>query len=400
MNPVSSKSPGVRVLHVPASLAGWGACALLAGAGAWAASEKLADHLLWYGALTLCLMAAFSLLTLTIGALWIRRELMHMINKPPQPLIMECGIESLLPDCVPGSQFWPPVSVATSWHEPCMVRQRHHHGHEYAEPAARGWHESIKREIRIEDPARMTTVTFESITAGPVMVLPAKKCVVGGLLELPMLRGDSQPVAGAMRHGDPLDLREYQEGDSARRIVWRIVAQTGGAKYVTRTPEESATVSRAYFFLSAAGDESGAELARCIVEEEHSASWWLAAAGANGNAASGMNRQEALALVCRSIAGQHQSVEELAQDLGKFKAELQRRAPGAVLVIAGQPEVVSTSWTARVKLTAKLLRELSPVMVVARPAGALPQSAAVFEDDFSAVWEVELAAPGGAEAVS
>ena len=394
MNLSRAGGPAVRIAHFPAALATWLGCMGLAILGAWAAFQRLADHLLWYGALTLCFMAALSLVSIGAGALWVWSRLRRGHAFPRELLVMECGQEARLPGEIPVSPLWPPVTCEVRWTEPVMRGTRHQRGRSLATPVARGWHDRIQRDLRIEDPVGLLSLSFKTAEAGAVMVLPARRSWQGDWSELPLLRGETLAAPGALRQGDPFDLRDYRDGDSARRIIWRIVARTGGEKFVIRTPEEAATMTRACFFLAAENDEAGAELARCLVEEsDNSSPWWLMTAGTDGDLAGGGDHERALALICRSAAAQTQDDGVLAQDLEKFRAEVLRQVPGAVVVVAGQPAEGRSSWISKVKLAARILQEHSPMLLVGRAAGASPLTQCEFEGDFSRVWEIEMISP-------
>lgn len=80
--------------------------------------------------------------------------------------------------------------------------------------------------------------------------------------------GDLSAVRGAPE-GDRIDIREYCHGDSARFILWKVIARTGGRRTYVRTPEisEAERPDIGVFFIAGDNDDASAELARYIVEE-------------------------------------------------------------------------------------------------------------------------------------
>jgi uncharacterized protein (DUF58 family) len=54
--------------------------------------------------------------------------------------------------------------------------------------------------------------------------------------------------------GDMIEMREFQEGDSARLILWKVLAKTGGQRKMVRT-EERVESHRTAIYLFASGPE-------------------------------------------------------------------------------------------------------------------------------------------------
>ena len=259
------------------------------------------DHILfWSGASGVCLIGVLSLLSLS-GALWIR---LLSSNHKQDTAPVDCAGSSGNPHetkfTLKAARWMPWLHIEGAWAEFSNVMAVFDgYGEEAVVVTHRGHSETLTRVLRVQDCLGLTAVTFQLPTVvSSVTILPHKiKYVSDSDLPLATQTGD-EPMLGGVADGDRVDIRQYQLGDSARHILWRLVARTGGQKIYVRTPEPVAQSVRAIFLVAGAGDYGNAELARYLVEEFLSPGSWIF--GTSRSDVPTQDRHEALRLIAAS----------------------------------------------------------------------------------------------------
>jgi len=259
------------------------------------------DHvLLWAGASGFCLVGVMSVLSLT-GVVWIR-----LFSSRPGPLTVtvDCsGHDGDLRETgyiLKGARWAPFLQVEGAWKEfPDISAAYDGYGVERIHGTRRGKSENLTRVLRVGDFLGLTAVIFQlPAVRSVVTILPHKIEVVKGFdLPLATQTGDD-PMAGGAADGDRVDIRQYQLGDSARHILWTLVARTGGEKLYVRIPEPVAQSVTALFLVAGEGDDGSAEFARFLVDDKLPTGSWIL--GTSRSDTPTQDRFEALRLIAES----------------------------------------------------------------------------------------------------
>jgi hypothetical protein len=157
--------------------------------------------------------------------------------------------------------------------------------------------------------------------------------------------GDGKEDLSGRAAGDLTDSRNYQMGDSARRIIWSVVARMGGLeqagnKVLVRTEERVTNPKVAIFFLAGgSNDENAASFARASIEKGLLGKDWIF--GASGTGAKSFENNCEKALEALAATGTRTCITDGINDLKSFSATVAKAGICNLSIIA-DAEVVRT----------------------------------------------------------
>jgi hypothetical protein len=128
---------------------------------------------------------------------------------------------------------------------------------------------SVTRRVRFEDWLGLWIWEFEKTDSVPLCIEPARVPPVGQAPHIHHENGQGEEGEGSA-DGDLLEFRTYQQGDSANRIMWKLLDRTGNL--YSRKPEKSGSALVGIFLVCATGDEPAAELAWYATNKEEARS--------------------------------------------------------------------------------------------------------------------------------
>jgi hypothetical protein len=121
----------------------------------------------------------------------------------------------------------------------------------------------LRRVVKVGDRFGLFRLAIEQTLPVQIVVLPRKKnykraSFVGSATDL-----DMRPDLSGAAEGDLIETRQYQEGESAKNMLWKVAARTGGQRLMVRT-EERVTGGKValYFMATGRGDDAAAEFIR------------------------------------------------------------------------------------------------------------------------------------------
>jgi hypothetical protein len=335
----ATSNNGIVVRGVPGMLASFIIAAALICYGANHARTVWADHVIWYALLVMGFLIFVSAcgFVFALSRLWLALRMSPSQNS--DPLVLECGRLCSTRDRASVRADRSLLSgVTCRWMIPALGEVKLQDGLQVFMPRERGCSSHLVRQFIVQDLLELFKLTLTHDTEKQILIIPA----AARLSKCPQLprqtSGDSQSSAAGNPVGDLLDIRDYREGEPARRIIWRVVAKTSGARYVTRTAEDASSPGRAYFFLPGNEDESGAELARIIVEGRlDSEPWWFACAGSKGLLAGDQQKKDALEWIARSAEYRHAAEALIDGEVASWLTTARQRGVGALVLLVGQP---------------------------------------------------------------
>lgn len=137
---------------------------------------------------------------------------------------------------------------------------------------------SLKRKVLVSDPLGMFVLSVVSPVRIPEIFVKTAE------FEGPSpnrLRSIAETVgakasASGIPQGDRVEMREYQEGDSTRLILWKVFAKTGGQRKMVRTEERvESQRSAMYLFASGPEDERAASFVKHYLRQKQLVGDWV-----------------------------------------------------------------------------------------------------------------------------
>lgn len=278
------------------------------------------DHiLLWTGATGLTLIGLLALVTMGSGFCV---RLYAPGSSPPLPRL-ECSTEPQLTNFrLPILRALPWLRAQGSWEgfeSSQIVVKYDDQGQESVLISRRGYADSLTRRIELADCLGLTSVTVELPRLHRDVIFFPGQCGVVDKSEIPTLLGyGDECVAIGEPDGDRVEIREYQQGDPTRYILWKIVARTGGRKLYVRTPEVVGGGNIAIFFWAGSNDDGSAELLRYMLDHVLKPDTWIFGSSESPDVA--FARDPALLLLAKS--GCHTPGRDICQCFKKFIQQL------------------------------------------------------------------------------
>jgi len=134
----------------------------------------------------------------------------------------------------------------------------------------------LRRIVRVGDRLGLFSLSLERTSPAQIVVSPRKTnykraSFVGSATDL-----DMRPDLSGAAEGDLIETRQYQEGESAKNMLWKVAARTGGQRLIVRT-EERVTGGKValYFLASGPGDDAAAEFVRFFTGQNGPAKDWI-----------------------------------------------------------------------------------------------------------------------------
>lgn len=211
---------------------------------------------------------------------------------------------------------------------------------------------TIRRLVCVGD--RLGLFRFAVAQSLPVriVVLPRKTnfkraALSGGASDLEM-----RPDLSGLAEGDLTETRQYQEGESAKNILWKVAARSGGQRLIVRTEERITGGKVALYFLATGpGDDVAAEFVRYFTERSGPATDWIV--GVSGDRKTYQPGKRSQALEALAMTG---SVAEC--DWKGLEHFASRQAPSfgvrvATVVVGGELGENSRAFVSQVAAKAK-----------------------------------------------
>ena len=135
---------------------------------------------------------------------------------------------------------------------------------------------NVTRVVTISDPFGLFSFTARGVCHAEIHVAPKRED-----FSAPKIRSIADSInAKASQTGSPegdrMEMREFQEGDSIRHMLWKVLAKTGGQRKMVRV-EEKVEAQRAtlYFIASGVGDDRAASFAQLFLSQKSISEDWI-----------------------------------------------------------------------------------------------------------------------------
>jgi hypothetical protein len=139
----------------------------------------------------------------------------------------------------------------------------------------------LRRLVVVSDHLGLFRFAIEQVAPSRILVIPRRRSFQRLNLDGAASDLDMRPDLSGAREGDFIETRQYQEGESAKNMLWKVAARTGGQRLIVRT-EERITGSKVaiYFLATGEGDDVAAEFVRSFTEKNgHGFDWILGVSG-------------------------------------------------------------------------------------------------------------------------
>ncbi len=155
--------------------------------------------------------------------------------------------------------------------------------------------QTLRRLFGVGDRLGLFRFAIAQILPARILVPPRKTnfkraALSGGPSDL-----DMRPDLSGAQEGDLIETRQYQEGESAKNILWKVAARTGGQRLIVRTEERiSGSKTALYFLATGPGDDVAAEFVRYFIEQSGRATDWVLGVSGNRKAYQPNKKSQAL----------------------------------------------------------------------------------------------------------
>jgi len=230
-------------------------------------SRDQADYLLHPAALGAVGLVAVCALSVTLGALVLRRKLRRAEAGVPET--METLVTTHTEFRCPRFAAWPLIDVNMRWAEPSGVTVELTPARgafaESVTPRQRGRHARVVRVFTVEDVFGLAAVRFRVAWEQPFAIAPAS-ATTSAELAASHAHGDVFASPTGRAEGDLVEMRRYAPGDPLRHILWKTFART--RRLLVRVPERATAPQpiTVAFLVAGPGDEPTAAAARLYLE--------------------------------------------------------------------------------------------------------------------------------------
>jgi hypothetical protein len=272
----------------------------LSGLAFWVQGLLKADLVLLAAGLIGALLTVLMALYASLVSLVVRFRRRSTGTRPG--LLLECEIPCPTGFRSPWQSWLPFLEIRWSWEEPrdveVVAASPSSGKFEVVLPRKRGVYHRVIRKLAVRDGLGLAAVSWRKEEPLEITILPHR----GALDRMPLLEslagGEDLSDPRGELSGDRVDMRQYARGDSPRLILWKNYART--RKLLVRIPERAFTAKprSCAYLVAGRGDEAGAGLVRCILEQGFLGDNWRF--GADGSAGYACNPGDALGFIARS----------------------------------------------------------------------------------------------------
>lgn len=233
---------------------------------------------------------------------------------------------------------------------------------------------SLKRKVFVSDPLGMFLVpVISTVSISEILVEPAEfdGASPNRIRSIANTAGAKASASGAPQ-GDMVEMRDFQEGDSARLILWKVLAKTDGQRKMVRT-EERVESQRAALFLFASGleDERAASFVRHFFRQKQLAGEWVFGVSGNETIFCRGSGSAPLVKTIRAISqsgNKESNLDDLMADFKNFQRETRRlRIENPIAIIGGNKDADSTG-----RLCERIRQEAPRCGILVVPLGKEP----------------------------
>ena len=208
----------------------------------------------------------------------------------------------------------------------------------------------LQRRVLVSDPLGMFVSTVSSeVKIHEVLIdsLDFEGTSLNRLRSIANTVGAKASATGEPQ-GDLTEMREYQEGDSIRFMLWKVLAKTGGQRKMVRTEERVESHRTALFFFPSRtpDDERAASFVKYYFRQrELSGDWVFGLSGHDEIFCRSNERAINKAIRAISRSGiDYISVEDSIKNLNKFCRDIRRlRIENPVVIVGGTKDPSDTA---------------------------------------------------------
>lgn len=208
----------------------------------------------------------------------------------------------------------------------------------------------LERKVLVQDPLGLFAFPIKSQVKVPEIFVKPKlfdRTSPNRLRAIAEAAG-AKATASGNPQGDMVEMREYQEGDSVRLMLWKVLAKTDGQRKMVRTEERVESHRTAfYLFATGASDNRAASFVAYYLQQKQLAGDWVL--GVSGtkevfcrSAASRL--EKAMRAISKSGLEEFDATESL-RAFEMFRKEIktsQLRIENPIAVLGGSKECEST----------------------------------------------------------
>jgi len=207
----------------------------------------------------------------------------------------------------------------------------------------------LKRKVLVSDPLGMFVFTASSEVKVPEIHIDSREFEGTSPNRLRSIANTAGSKASATGKpdGDLTEMREYQEGDSIRLMLWKVLAKTGGQRKMVRTEERVESQRTALFFFPTRNpdDERAASFVKYYFRQRELAGDWVFGLSGDEEVFCRSN-ERALNKAIQSIM--RSGIEEISEEdsinnLNQFCRDIRRlRIENPVVIIGGTKDSSDT----------------------------------------------------------
>lgn len=224
------------------------------------------DRIVLVGSVVVFVLVAVCVATTFLTALW------HRV-RPTQPLEgLKLAVNQ--PQITGFQLSWltlnPLIKIELAWdnlpESRVAVRRRYAKLSEEVTPGTRGELKQIRRRFVVSDVFGLSRCSFVRTSPARVRIEPDRHRGVPQLVAEQAISGDQIASPDGKPQGDLLELRRYVAGDPLKRVLWKTYARTGQLLVRSEERTRATTKKTLAYFVTGAGDEPTAAVARGMLE--------------------------------------------------------------------------------------------------------------------------------------
>jgi hypothetical protein len=133
-------------------------------------------------------------------------------------------------------------------------------------PGTRGELKAVRRRFVVGDVFGLTRCIFLRTSSAQIRIEPTSNRSAPQVIAEQPIQGDQMASPDGKPLGDLLEIRRYVAGDPLKRVLWKTYARTGQLLVRSEERTRAATKKTLAYFVTGAGDEPTASVARGMLE--------------------------------------------------------------------------------------------------------------------------------------